>query len=541
MTDLHFEMGMACSDCHTSREMHGDGTAYDSMLAAGATDARCEDCHAKSGSASDVPDTQAHTIHSNGSCDACHMAAAVTCYNCHLQTLLDSHAKVAAGAFKDFILLLNDDDGNVRAGTYQSVYYDNKGFVAFGPFHGHSVTADGRDCEDCHGNARMTELNDTGAIVMSTWNAGESKVEHTTGVIPFVPDALEFQFLDYDGTSWSPVDPAEVAYQYEFCTPLTEDQLTALSYPPPSITLPNSLHGTANGMRWWYEQPDGAGALFNVDYADTGCGDCHTNGCDDCHANADGTGGVTEPDACLACHSRIGKENALELSDLHMAELSMVCSDCHNFTEMHGDGTLPDGQYAEGGLSTACEDCHDPAALPTAPEHTIHGADFNCDACHVESVVTCYNCHLETLLDTHEKKAAAAFKNFVILMNGPDGRIRTGTYQSVVYGTDTFIAFGPFHGHTVTAAGRVCDDCHDNDRITELNDTGAIQMTWWDAGESKVMHTTGAVPFVPDLFEWQFVTLDGDAWIELTTDLSQYQVEFCTPLTADQLAYLGVE
>ncbi len=25
-------------------------------------------------------------------------------------------------------------------------------------------------------------------------------------------------------------------------------------------------------MQWWYEQPDGAGALFGVTYADTGCG-----------------------------------------------------------------------------------------------------------------------------------------------------------------------------------------------------------------------------------------------------------------------------
>jgi hypothetical protein len=307
----------------------------------------------------------------------------------------------------------------------------------------------------------------------------------------------------------------------------------------PADTLPSSLHGTANGMRWWYEEPDGAGALFGVDYADTGCGNCHTTGCDDCHVNADGTGGVNEPDACKACHGRIGKENALELTDLHMTQLGMVCSDCHNSIEMHGDGTTPDSQFSAGALDTTCEDCH--TTLPAATEHTIHGAAFHCDACHVESVITCYNCHFETLLDSHEKKAAAAFKNFVLLVNGPDGRLRTGTYQSVVYEDDSFIAFGPFHGHTVTAEGRTCDDCHDNDRVAELNDTGSIQMTWWDDGESKVMHTTGVVPFVPDQFAWQFVDYDGAAWSPLTTDLSQYQVKFCTPLTAGQLAAIGVE
>ena len=537
ITDLHFAAGMVCSECHLPSDVHGDGTTYDSMLET--PNAMCEDCH-NTTSAVDVPATEPHTVHDNLRCDACHMSSAVTCYNCHLQTLLDTHEKVAAGAFKDFIFLLNDDNGDVRAGTYQSVEYNGTNFIAFGPFHGHSVTGEARGCEDCHANARIQELFDTGKIVVTSWDPGESKVVHTTGAIPFVPEALEFQFVTRDGDGWIPTSTDIDQLQYKFCTPLTEDQLEALRYLPPQITLANSLHGTANGMQWWYEQPDGAGALFGVDYADTGCGNCHTNGCDDCHANADGTGGVTEPDACLACHGRIGKENALELSDLHFAA-GMVCSDCHNYVELHGDGTLPDSQFSDSGLSTVCEDCHDPGALPSAPEHTLHGGDFHCDACHVESVITCYNCHLETLLDTDVKKAAAAFKNFVLLLNGPDGRLRTGTYQSVVYEDDTFIAFGPFHGHTVTAAGRVCDDCHDNDRVTELNDTGAIQMTWWDVGESKVVHTTGVVPFAPELFEWQFVTLDGENWIELTTDLTQYQVEFCDPLTTAQLAALGVE
>ena len=49
-------------------------------------------------------------------------------------------------------------------------------------------------------------------------------------------------------------------------------------------------------------------------------------------------------------------------------------------------------------------------------------------------------------------------------------------------------------------AGVTCSDCHDNERVQELNDTGEIVMSWWDDGESKVMHTTGVIPFVPDQF-----------------------------------------
>ena len=126
-------------------------------------------------------------------------------------------------------------------------------------------------------------------------------------------------------------------------------------------------------------------------------------------------------------------------------------------------------------------------------------------------------------------------------MNGPDGRVRTGTYQSVKYADKTFVAFAPFHGHTITRDGRHCADCHESDRIVELNDTGTIAMTWWDDVEGKVAHNTGVIPFVPDLFTWQFVDWDGAAWVPFSTELTQYQYEFCTPLTPDQLSALGVE
>ena len=53
----------------------------------------------------------------------------------------------------------------------------------------------------------------------------------------------------------------------------------------PAATLPTSLHGTSGGMQWWYEQDDGAGQLFGIPYADTGCGNCHVATCDQCHTN----------------------------------------------------------------------------------------------------------------------------------------------------------------------------------------------------------------------------------------------------------------
>ncbi len=41
--DLHFQAGMTCQDCHTSVDMHGDGTLYGSTL--GQVEIECSDCH----------------------------------------------------------------------------------------------------------------------------------------------------------------------------------------------------------------------------------------------------------------------------------------------------------------------------------------------------------------------------------------------------------------------------------------------------------------------------------------------------------------
>lgn len=48
--DVHFAAGMECIDCHTSRDVMGDGYAYRNMYRQ--TEVTCEDCH---GSASELP------------------------------------------------------------------------------------------------------------------------------------------------------------------------------------------------------------------------------------------------------------------------------------------------------------------------------------------------------------------------------------------------------------------------------------------------------------------------------------------------------
>jgi len=48
--DIHHEKGMECIDCHTSRDLMGDGYAYENMYLQ--VEIRCEDCH---GSATEKP------------------------------------------------------------------------------------------------------------------------------------------------------------------------------------------------------------------------------------------------------------------------------------------------------------------------------------------------------------------------------------------------------------------------------------------------------------------------------------------------------
>ena len=306
----------------------------------------------------------------------------------------------------------------------------------------------------------------------------------------------------------------------------------------PVATLPSSLHGTTGGMQWWYEQADGFGPYSGVSYADSGCGNCHASTCDQCHADVAGTQPAVEPDSCRKCHGRINKEAQMQVSDVHLAA-GMVCSNCHSSDEVHGDGNQYNSMFSPGAMDTKCENCH--TELSDNSEHDRHGADFHCDACHVDTVITCYNCHFDTLLKAHKKKAAAAFKGYIILLNDDNGKVRAGTYQSVVYGNKTFVAFGPYHGHAVTAEGRTCKDCHNSERMRELRDTDKIVMTQWDANKGKVEHTTGVIPFVPDKFKFQFVTVDREAWVPLTKEAGLLQYKFCTPLTGKQLYLLGAK
>ncbi len=344
-----------------------------------------------------------------------------------------------------------------------------------------------------------------------------------------------------------------------------------------------SLHGTRQGKTTWYEDPNGFMQLTQIPMDSLPCLDCHAktfaNGdtvdaatyspdCVDCHDFAN-KGTVVEQTTCLGCHSRQGAEIGLSgnpnpdvaarFTDVHRAA-GMVCTDCHTKKEMHGDGVSSASMNAPGATEVSCdnEGCHPAATLSNIAEHAQHLADVYCTACHVKTVVTCYNCHFETEVQAHKKRfyGPPPMNGFVMLVNGEkQGKVTTASFQSLTYQDTTFYAVGGFSGHTITATGRTCTDCHNTSLVQDYKTTGEIPVVTWDATEGKLNTTQGVIPVPPD---WQtalkldFVKFKGSPedpldspvnpanWEFLKTGADASHMLFATPLTADQMSKLSM-
>ena len=227
--DVHLQAGMHCMDCHSTREMHGDGTEYASMWDEGATDTRCENCHQK-------PDSVSHQVHGDKlDCTACHVKSAVSCFSCHFDSQVDQGKKIHAGALHGWTFLVNRN-GKVRSGGFQSLTFRNANrYVRWAPFHDHTVTAQPRQCGDCHNNAAVQEYKANGTIRLTWWDPdapeGQPKLKNLQGVIPVVAGKMRFQFMVNDGTSWVPMSEGVVAPDQETfwsCSGLTDAQMTKL-------------------------------------------------------------------------------------------------------------------------------------------------------------------------------------------------------------------------------------------------------------------------------------------------------------------------
>ncbi|MEW6054149.1 MAG: hypothetical protein AB1552_10255 [Nitrospirota bacterium] len=224
-TDVHVIRQMQCMDCHTAREVHGDGTEYQSMKQQGALDARCGNCH------QEVRKSTAHTVHGDKlDCTACHVRHVVSCTNCHIGTLVNERVRVDI-KLSGWVYLMNYN-GRVTSATMQTyVVPENRTFLMFAPQNSHSIMKDGRKCDDCHATEVVRQVL-KGSLDLTWLENGELK--HIKAVIP-VAEGVTYNsvYQDYRDGRWIPIkNPPKPLLQYAgYGTPLSETQMKKLAMP----------------------------------------------------------------------------------------------------------------------------------------------------------------------------------------------------------------------------------------------------------------------------------------------------------------------
>jgi hypothetical protein len=224
--DVHFKKGLKCMDCHTAREVHGDGTPYNSIQAAGALDARCENCHEPA--SLKCPGLKEH----NGklACDACHVRDISSCYNCHFDSRVKEEKSLSL-PIKNLLFLVNHE-GQVTFGNLHTFVYQNRTMITFALAFPHLVMKEGRTCGDCHGTPILQDLK-KGRLRPIRFENGQLK--NIQGIVPVLSEQdWGFVFLNFEDGRWVPIEsPAEPLINYAgYCAPLTREQLAKLEEVP---------------------------------------------------------------------------------------------------------------------------------------------------------------------------------------------------------------------------------------------------------------------------------------------------------------------
>jgi hypothetical protein len=190
----------------------------------------------------------------------------------------------------------------------------------------------------------------------------------------------------------------------------------------------------------------------------------------------------------------------------------------------------------QGAMDTNCEKCHD--AINKSTSHIIHGGKVDCKACHVRHVVSCTNCHFETLVK-EGKRVAIPVSDWLFLMNY-DGKVTSANMQTfVVKDNKTFLMFAPQFSHSVIKEGRKCEECHATETVKQVQ-KGKVKLTWMENGELKHIH--GVIP-VGDGVQWNFISQnrENEKWvpIENPTKPMLHYAGYGMPLSKEQLKKLS--
>ncbi len=174
--------------------------------------------------------------------------------------------------------------------------------------------------------------------------------------------------------------------------------------------------------------------------------------------------------------------------DVHVVR-GMECVDCHSTGEMHGDGFSYISLKQPGAMTTQCENCHDDIQPNEA--HTVHNGKLDCKACHLRHVVSCMNCHFDTMVKEGVRKAMPV-NGWLFLMNYKE-KVTVASTQSFVANGKTFLMFAPHMSHAVMRQGRDCDGCHGTETMQQAKQ-GRVRLTWLE--NEQVVNLKGVIPVV---------------------------------------------
>ncbi len=306
-----------------------------------------------------------------------------------------------------------------------------------------------------------------------------------------------------------------------------------------------SLHATTDGMRYWYDKEDGFKNVSGVPYDKLGCKNCHAKKCERCHTEKTADGKFTKKginqELCLGCHSRAKVTFKIDKKagnlGVHIG-MGKTCTDCHSKEDVHGDCNDYDSMREPGAVKASCGDCHQ--KLAENRSHKLHKDKLGCNACHVSGSTTCYNCHFDRFLETGKKKGNFIIgkKKWLMLVNY-DGKVTSGTVQTLVSKGEKFIAYAPYFTHSIMENARECGDCHNNKAMKLISSGKNIQVT--DFKKGKIKEWEGVIPFVPEKLQWVFLDKKGDKWVKMKNDKAPItqNVGYATPLTEKQIKSLS--
>jgi hypothetical protein len=308
-------------------------------------------------------------------------------------------------------------------------------------------------------------------------------------------------------------------------------------------------------MEYFYGAAQGGfEALTGVSYDELTCKNCHidpsADECSQCHVDGKAMDDVPD-EQCYNCHGR-QKAEAIGhgISDVHR-DAGMRCADCHDGNDVHGDGKTYDSMLEAGAITAKCENCHSPDDLQDKNDfhlrHLGENAQFasiECSACHMQSVVNCYNCHFDSEVQGIGKIAYGQFKNWKFLVKKKDtGYIAPANFMTLSYFNPNdeeykaHVVFAPFYAHTIdrNATGR-CGDCHDNPAVAEYKSTGHIEVVTWDDENDMFVQREGIIPVPADwdtalVFDFATITVqDPREWDKIEPVETQHQMLFADPL-----------